>query len=125
MIWGNLIRRLATPEATPPLHPMPSPRSVVAVPVLVPGAPLSIIASSVSLIPPPSRWYVWVKRCATVTSNGALALADAFEATTVIRKLPTGVDEKVATDNEDVNGGVPLDGETEQLAPGGQPERPR
>src|SRR5438552_1971066 len=124
MIWGNLRRTLHTREATPPLHPMPSTRSVVAVPVLVLGAPLSIVASSVSLIPPPSRWYVWVKRCATVTSNGALALADAFDATTVIRKLPTGVEEKVVTDNEDVNGGVPLDGETEQVDPGGHPERP-
>jgi len=42
---------------------------------------------------------------------------------TVIRKLPTGVEENVVTDNEDVKGGLPLDGETEQVAPGGHPER--
>src|SRR5438552_1257750 len=65
MIWGNLRRTLHTREATPPLHPMPSTRSVVAVPVLVPGAPLSIVASSVSLIPPPSRWYVRVNESIT------------------------------------------------------------
>src|SRR5207247_3272830 len=97
---------------------------VVAVRVLVLDVRLSLVPSSVSLFPPPSRWYVWVKRCATVRSNGALALEDAFDATTVIRKLPTGVEENVVTDNEDVNGGVPLDGETEQVAPGGHPERP-
>src|SRR5438552_11763132 len=124
MIRGNWMRALQTREATPPLQPCPSTRSVVAVPKLVLGRPLSICASSVSLNPPPSRWYVWVKRCATVTSNGALALLDAFEATTVIRKLPTGVEEKVVTDNEAVNGGVPLDGDTAQVAPGGHPERP-
>src|SRR5437763_16221072 len=100
MIWGNLRRTLHTREATPPLHPMPSTRSVVAVPVLVPGAPLSIVASSVSLIPPTSRWYAWATRCATVRSNGALALADAFDATSVIRHLSPGVAEKVVTDSE-------------------------
>src|SRR5437870_11926010 len=57
-----------------------------------------------------------------VTSKGALVLADAFEAMTVVRKWPAGDEENVVTDNEDVNGGFPLDGETEQLAPGGHPE---
>src|SRR2546428_471557 len=57
-----------------------------------------------------------------VTSKGALVLADAFEATTVIRKWPAGDEANVVTDKEDVNGGLPLDGETAQLAPGGHPE---
>ena len=63
-----------------------------------------------------------MKRGATVTSKGALVLADAFEATTVVRKWPGGEDANVVTDNEEVNGGLPLDGETAQLAPGGHPE---
>src|SRR5437870_6842794 len=39
-----------------------------------------------------------------VTSKGALVLADAFEAMTVVRKWPAGDEENVVTDNEDVNG---------------------
>ena len=58
-----------------------------------------------------------------VFAQGSVAVGRA-STWTVIRKLPTGVEEKVVTDNEDVNGGVPLDGETEQVAPGGHPERP-
>src|SRR2546428_10673941 len=41
---------------------------------------------------------------------------------TDIRKCPGGDEENVVTDKEDVNGGFPLDGETEQLTPGGHPE---
>src|SRR3989442_13746947 len=41
---------------------------------------------------------------------------------TVIRKWPAGDEANVATDKEDVNGGLPLEGETAQLAPGGHPE---
>src|SRR2546422_11752818 len=96
--------------------------SSVDVPKLPSGKPLSIYASSVSLYAPLSpRWYVRVKRGATVTSKGALVLADAFEATTVVRKWPGGEDANVVTDNEEGNGGVPLEGERAQLAPGGHP----
>src|SRR5947209_9420910 len=123
MTWGNLTRTLQTREVGPLWHPWPSTRSSVAEPELVPGRPLSISAASVPLYAPLSPLlYVRVKRGATVTSKGALVLADAFEATTVIRKWPGGEDANVVTDNEEVNGGLPLDGETAQLAPGGHPE---
>src|SRR2546428_10848017 len=123
MSWGNLRRTLQTREVGPLWHPWPSTRSSVAEPMLASGKPLSISASSVSLYAPLSpRWYVRVKRGATVTSKGARVLADVFEAMTVIRKWPAGDEENVVTDKEDVNGGLPLDGETAQLAPGGHPE---
>src|SRR2546426_11880341 len=123
MGWGNLRRTLQTREVGRVGHPWLSTRSSVAEPMLASGNPLSISASSVSLYAPLSpRWYVRVKRGATVTSKGALVLADVFEATTVVRKWPTGDEENVVTDNEDVNGGFPLEGETAQLAPGGHPE---
>src|SRR2546422_1548690 len=123
MSWGNLWRHVGTGEVGPPWHPWPSTRSSVAEPKLPSGKPLSISASSVSLYAPLSpRWYVRVKRGATVTSKGALVLADAFEATTVVRKWPGGEDANVVTDNEEVNGGFPLDGERAQLAPGGHHE---
>src|SRR5437899_13091813 len=122
MTWGNLRRTLQTREVGPPWHPCPSTRRSVAEPKLPSGKPLSISASSVSLYAPLSpRWYVRVNRGATVTSKGALVLADTFEAMTVVRKWPAGDEENVVTDDEDVNGGFPLDGETEQLAPGGHP----
>src|SRR2546428_13428566 len=118
MSWGNLRRTLQTREVGPPWHPAPSPRSKGAEPKWPSGKPLSISASSVSLYAPLSpRWYVRVKRGAIVTSKGARVLADAFEATTVSRKWPVGDEENVVTDKEDVNGGLPLDGETAQLAP--------
>src|SRR2546427_8272103 len=123
MSWGNLRRAVQAREVGPPWPPWPWARSSVAEPMLASGKPLSISASSVSLYAPLSpRWYVRVKRGAMVTSKGPLVLADAFEATTVIRKWPTGDEENVVTDKEDVNGGLPLDGETAQLAPGGHPE---
>src|SRR2546422_3226658 len=122
MSWGNLRRTLQTREVGPPWHPWPSTRSSVAEPKLPSGKPLSISASSVSLYAPLSpRWYVRVKRGATVTSKGALVLADAFEATTVVRKWPGGEDANVGTDKEDVRGGFRLEGETTQVAPGGRP----
>src|SRR2546425_10824193 len=120
MSWGNLRRTLQTREVGPPWHPCPSTRSRVAEPALVSGKPLSISASSVSLDAPLSpRWYVRVKRGAIVTSKGALVLADAFEATTVIRKWPVGDEENAVTDKEDVDRGLPPDGQTAQLTPGG------
>src|SRR2546426_10379436 len=123
MGWGNLRRTLQTREVGPLWHPWPSTRSGVAEPMLASGKPLSISASSVSLYAPLSpRWYVRVKRGATVTSKGARVLADVFEAMTVIRKWPAGDEENVVTDKEDVKGGFPLDGETAQLAPAGHPE---
>src|SRR5437899_11213121 len=123
MSWGNLRRTLQTREVGPLWHPCPSTRSSVAEPMLASGKPLSISASSISLSAPLSpRWYVRGKRGAIVTSKGALVLADAFEATTVVRKWPGGEDANVVTDNEEVNGGFPLDGERAQLAPGGHPE---
>src|SRR5207245_11395604 len=120
MTWGNLTRTLQTREVGPLWHPCPSTRSRVAEPRLLLGRPLSISASSVSLYAPPSpRWYVRVKRGAMVTSKGARVLADPFEATTVTRKWPAGDEANVVTDKEDVKGGFSQDGETEQLAQGG------
>src|SRR2546422_1389744 len=101
MSWGNLRRTLQTREVGPLWHPCPSPRSSVPEPMLVSGKPLSISASSVSLYAPLSpRWYVRVKRGATVTSKGARMLADAFEAITVVRNWPVGDDANVLTANE-------------------------
>src|SRR2546428_7192071 len=123
MSWGNLRRTLQTREVGPLWHPCPSTRSSVAEPMLVSGKPLSISASSVSLYAPLSpRWYVRVKRGATVTSKGARMVADVFEAMNVVRKWPVGDEADVVTAKEDVNGGLPLEGETAQLAPGGHPE---
>src|SRR2546428_11837848 len=106
MSWGNLRRTLQTREVGPLWHPWPSTRSNVAEPMLASAKPLSISASSVSLYALLSpRWYVRVKRGATVTSKGALVLADAFEATTVVRKWPGGEAANAVTDNEVGNGG--------------------
>src|SRR5438132_12907060 len=123
MTWGNLTRTLQTREVGPLWHPCPSTRSKVAEPELVPGRPLSISASSVSLYAPLSPlWYVRVKSGATVTFKGAPVLAGAVEAATGIREWPGGEGAKVVTHNEAGEGGPPVGGQTAQLAPGGQPE---
>src|SRR5438093_12809526 len=111
MSWGNLRRTLQTREVGPPWHPCPSTRSSVAEPMLVSGKPLSISASSVSLYAPLSpRWYVRVKRGATVTAHAARMLAAVFEAMTVCRKWPVGDEANVVTATEALNGVLPVAG---------------
>ena len=64
-------------------------------------------------------------RVATVRSTGALALNVAFDAMTLIRKLPSRVKDVVDAVSVDVNGGLPLSGDTLHVAPRGHPVRLR